>query len=127
MVQENAAHANQSIITDFATVEDGAVADGHIIADLQRGIQTDVEGGVILNIGMAADRHFIHIGAQDSIEPDGGIIFESDGTADDGPFCEEDFFAHDGLAFEKLLKGVAHGAGGMVCRVRVNHGRLASG
>lgn len=116
MVQENAAHADQAIIADFATVEDGAVADGHVIAELQGGIQTDVEDGVILNIGVAADRHFIDIGAQDGIEPDGGMILESNSTADDGPFCKEDFFAYDGLAFEELFKGMAHGAGGMVCR-----------
>ncbi len=116
VIQENAAHADQAIIADFAAVEDGAVADGHIIAELQRGIQADVEDGVILNIGVAADRHFVHIGAQDGVEPDGGMIFESDSAADDGPFCEEDIFAYDGFALEELFKGMAHEVGGMVCR-----------
>ena len=127
MVQKDAAHADQAVIADFATMEDGTVADGHVIAERQRCIQTDVEGGIILNIGVAADRHLIHIGAQDGIEPDGGMIFERDRAADEGSFCEEDFFAYDGFAFEELFKDMAHGVGGMVCRVRVNYGWFMRG
>jgi hypothetical protein len=60
-------------------VEDGVVAYGDIVADVDAVLFFHaVEDAVVLNVGIVADADLMYIAAEDRVHPDAGVFAEND-------------------------------------------------
>ena len=55
-------------------MDDGAMANSHVIADNARILIGEVQHGVVLNVRVVADDDAIDVAAKDRVIPDAGII-----------------------------------------------------
>ncbi len=90
IVHDDGAHADQYIVLDGATVNDGAVADGNVVADDGFGfIIGAMYDCVVLDIDFVADLDGIDVATDDSIEPYAAIVAHSDFANDGGVGSDE--------------------------------------
>lgn len=82
-VQNDGAHADKNLVTDFAGMDDRAVAHGDPITHNAWEIIRDVQHSVVLNIRVMADGDAVDVAAQDASVPNARVRAESH-IADDG-------------------------------------------
>ena len=101
-VQNHRAHAHETFIADFASVNNRAVADGDPVAEDARQIVREMQHGVVLDVGVVAHDDAVDVAAQHRAIPDAGMRAERDVTDDGGGFGDENIFAEFRLPAEKL-------------------------
>src|SRR5262249_57530812 len=75
--------ADADVIHDRAGVDDAAMSDGHVGSHDAREFRGDVEHGVVLDVGVAAERDVVVlVAAEDGERPHAGPLFDGD-VADD--------------------------------------------
>lgn len=80
--QDNASHADDCVVPDRASMDDGVVSDGDAFAYVHRVIRVCVHSSVVLYISVVANHDCICIAADDGVVPD-TYIFSHKHIADD--------------------------------------------
>src|SRR5436190_13385137 len=75
-IEQDRAHADQTVGADRAAVEDDVMADHAIRPDRQRKTGIGMQGGVVLDLRALAEFDPLIIAAQYRTEPDTGVPFE---------------------------------------------------
>jgi len=90
VVKDDASHADQDAVTDFAAVDDGAVADGNFTADFKgRFLIGAMENSAILDVRAVADADIMHIAPNDDMVPDAAGLADYHIADDDSGLGEE--------------------------------------
>lgn len=84
VAEEDGFHSYQRATADFRAVDDGAVADGDVGADVEGFAGVAVEDAVFLDIGSLANANRCNIAADNGLEPEGAVVTDGDVGADDG-------------------------------------------
>lgn len=74
--QDDAAHANDRVVPDGTSMNNGIVSDGDANADLNGEICVCVQGGIVLYVAVVPDRDGIGVTADNSIVPNSYIFSE---------------------------------------------------
>lgn len=89
MIHDNSAHPYQYVVVEGTPVDDGAVADGNIIADLRRcPLISAMDDRPVLYVHLIANPDIMHIAPDDGMEPYTAIIPHHHVPDDDGIFCQ---------------------------------------
>ena len=102
-VGDDAADADQRARADRAVAERHVVADGGIFADGEAMAGPAADHGVVLNIGVPADRDLAAVGIEVAAEPDAGILRRDDAAAE--PCRAGDEEGRPDIAFGKRRPG----------------------
>ena len=103
-VQNHRAHADKTFITDFACVDDRAVANGDPVAKETRKIVREVQHGIVLDIRVVADDDAVDVAAKHRAIPHAGMRAECDIADDSGSFGDENIFTELRRLAEKPIK-----------------------
>ena len=80
-VEDDRAHPDETPGIDFAAVEDGVVAHGNIVANVDAVLFFHaVEDAVVLNVGIVAHADLVYVAAEDGVHPDTGVLADDDVT-----------------------------------------------
>ena len=106
--EEDGVYAYHDVVADAVTVQDGAVGDDDIVADLK--VVVGVEDAVVLDVGVAADGDASVVAAEDGSGPDAGVFAYGDVADDVGGFANEGGgMDARGMAVEASNHGVTGG------------------
>ena len=75
--ENDGTHANEDIIFQGGSVNDGTVTDGYEIAEYASFIVIYMEYRVVLYIGVATNDNFIYVAASSYVLPEGGVFLSS--------------------------------------------------
>ncbi len=94
-------HADQALVADAATVQQGFVSDGHLVSDLQFGAigavvatMSDVQDAAVLNVGLVADSNDIDVAANHDQRPYRAVIADDDVADNDSGIVDISAFAN---------------------------------
>ena len=90
--QDDAAHTDHCVVPDSASVNDGIVSDSDTSANLDRKASVSVECGIVLYVGVAANRDSIGVSADNGIVPDTDIFADGNFTDNMCAFGNETVF-----------------------------------
>src|SRR5690606_41993005 len=95
IVHDDTAHAHQHIVLDGATVHDGIVTYGNVVANGCRGfLISAVDHGAILYIYLVAHFDEVHITANHGIEPDTALVAHGDLAHNGGVLGNKAIFSY---------------------------------
>ena len=90
VIQNDSSHTDQDAITNFAAVDDGAVADSDFVTDFERSFLIGaVEDGAILDVCAIANANIVYIAPDDDMVPDAAGITDHHIADDNGGFGKE--------------------------------------
>src|ERR671936_1391171 len=93
-VEDDAADADQRVVADVAAVQHDAVPDGDAVAHHGREpARVDVDDGVVLDAGVAADADALDVAAENRPVPDAAARADDPVADDAGARGDEDAFA----------------------------------
>src|SRR5439155_22004020 len=104
---EDGAHPDQRAVADARAVDDRAVANDDVVADVGGRVAVDVDDAVVLEVRPLADHHAVQVGAHDGPVPDRAVGADRD-IADHGGGGRDEDGVVDVLETEINIDGVEH-------------------
>ena len=83
VIEDDGPDPDHAVVFHLGAMDDGTVADGHLIAQLTGESRIRVEDDAILNVGPCPNRYRLAIAPQDGLIPDTGLFTQGD-SADHG-------------------------------------------
>src|SRR5690606_18123389 len=97
-VQDDGAHADETLIAHHARVHDRAVAHGDVLADLRAVVIREMHHRVVLNVRTAADHDGVDVAPEHGAIPDAALVPQRDVPDDRRRSGHEDVAADPRLA-----------------------------
>jgi hypothetical protein len=95
-IEEDGTHADEDFIFHPASMHDGAVADGDVVANDGGVVVTDMDDSAVLNVAAGADMDGVDIATKNSAIPDAGLGVKGHITDDHGTLSDEYLASYGG-------------------------------
>jgi hypothetical protein len=80
-----------------ASMQRGVMPNGNIVPNMQRtGVMSNMQRGIVLNIGAFSNANETHIAAYDRIKPNAAITTDNDIANDDDAFAKKNTIVNHG-------------------------------
>ncbi len=102
-VEDGSAHADEALVLYLASMQGDAVTDRDVLTYFAAVVVSDVEAGVVLNVGSLTHRDEINVTAQGGVVPDGGVFCDGYFADEVGTSCDECAGIHAWAMFVKCF------------------------
>jgi hypothetical protein len=96
IIEYNSVHTDQYIVVDGASVNDGAMGNRYVVANVGgRFFECSMDDGIILYVDIVANPDIVDITANNCSKPNTTVVAKSRITNDYGTLCQKTVFTHN--------------------------------